>query len=201
MEGHVLANASIMAQRLIREQEIEERQREEEEKKEEEAQELTPSQRFEKRKALNKKLNFVDFACIFSCLLLIIILASSTSVLTDDPLLTLIYMLQSLFFYMMFRTKYAIQLPFMWCSSCSERRHLRFHFCNVMFSILVIVIDCFDFVKAMTKDHDSLVKSHVGLFLVELVSFPMAVAVILIFWLRPTWVLSEAAARREVDMM
>ena len=38
-------------------------------------------------------------------------------------------------------------------------------------------------------------------FVIELISFPMAVAVIIIFWLRPTWVLSEAAARREVDMM
>ena len=129
-----------------------------------------------------------------------IILASSTNAFDNEPMMTLIFLVQMFLFYLFFRTKYAISLPLMWCTSCSERRHLRFHFCNGFFCVLVIFCDVFDiFRSAITKN--GLFQASKGLFVIEIFSLLAAVGVIVIFWKYPTLILSERAARREVDIM
>lgn len=93
-------------------------------------------------------LNYVDFVVIMTTLVLIIILASSTEYFTVEPLMTLIFISQGFLFYLVFRTKYAISKPLMWCTSCTERRHLRFHFCNGLFSFFVIFCDVLDLFRS-----------------------------------------------------
>lgn len=94
-------------------------------------------------------LNYVDFALLFSLIILSIILLTSTSAFSDEPLMTLIFLTQIYFFYLMFRVKYAIDLPLLWCWSCNEPRHIRYHFCNGFFAAFTIFCDILDFFRSM----------------------------------------------------
>ena len=133
-------------------------------------------------------------------LLLLLILASSTDAFADEPFMTLIFLVQIFLIYHVFRTKYAMALPLMWCMSCNERRHLRFHFCNGFFCVFIIFVDVLDiFRSAITKN--GLLQNSKGLFVVEIFSLLGAVAIIVCFWRYPSLILSERAARREVDIM
>ena len=106
------------------------------------------------RKQTNKMLNYVDFVVFLSAVLLIIILFQAANCFDFAPLLTVNFILQAVFYYLNFRVKYAVpNLPFMWCSSCSERRHIRFHFWNAFFAGFVILCDLLDiFRSAISKN-------------------------------------------------
>ena len=101
------------------------------------------------RTKTNRVLNYVDFAVLFFLVILFIILASTTEILRDVPVMSLVFLCQTFNMYLMFRTKYAIELPFFWCSTCEEHSHLRFIFCNVLFAVFAILCDVFDFFRSV----------------------------------------------------
>ena len=113
--------------------------------------------------------------------------------------MTLVFLGQMFCFYLLFRTKYAILRPLMWCTSCNERRHLRFLFCNAVFCSLVIFIDVFDFFRS-TVTQDGLLQSSKALFVVEMLSLVAAIASLVLILKCPLLILSDRAARREIDM-
>ena len=162
-------------------------------------QQLTPSQLEAMRAKTNKVLNYVDFAVMLFSILLFIILASSSNTIRDDPLMTFIFIIQIFNMYLMFRVKFAIELPFFWCSSCSERRHLKFHFCNGFFAVFTIFCDVLDLFRSMITKN-GLFQSNKGLFVFEIISLLAAVAVIVIFCKFPKLILSRRALAREVDL-
>ena len=83
--------------------------------------------------------------------MILFIIFMTTSVLAIEPLLTTCFIVQIFMYYLTFRTKYAIDLPFMWCSSCSEKRHVRFHLGNGLFSCFIIFCIVLDFFRAIIK--------------------------------------------------
>ena len=88
---------------------------------------------------------------MFGVCLLFIILATTTSYTDLAPFLGLLFMVQYVMLYFFLRVRYAIQLPLMWCCSCTEQRHLRFHTFVGLFSIFVLICDAYDMFKAMVS--------------------------------------------------
>ena len=102
-------------------------------------------------------------------------------------------------FYLTFRIKYAIRLPFMWCSTCTERRHLRFHFFNGLFSVFTVIVIIIDWVLSGTKN-EGLYFNCPALFVYEFFSLAAALVVIVCIWRYPRLIYSRRAADREVDL-
>ena len=94
-------------------------------------------------------LNYVDLALLIALLVVTIVLLTSTESFQDEPLMTLIFLGQTYLVYLMFRVRFAIGLSFLWCGSCTESRHLRFHFFNAFYAAFTIFVDLLDFFRAM----------------------------------------------------
>jgi len=69
---------------------------------------------------LNKFLNFADISIVFLTSLVFILLTTLTSYTDLAPFLGLIFLSQPIFFYFFLRIRFAIDLPLLWCCSCSE---------------------------------------------------------------------------------
>jgi len=77
---------------------------------------------------------------------------------------------------------------------------LRFHFFVGLYSVFILVCDVFDLFTAAVS-HTGLVNKSTALFILELISMLQAIAILVIFWKKPTWFLSDRAATREMDML
>ena len=98
---------------------------------------------------MNNVLNYVDFAVIMTVLLSFIITVFSSQAIDDAPIATLFLFAQLPMLYFSLRVRFAIQLPFIWCSTCTEHRHMQFLFWHGMFQVIIIAGEVYDIFRSM----------------------------------------------------
>ena len=143
-------------------------------------------------KKVNKILNFADFAVVTATILLFIILSSASSCFDKGPFMATLFLLQPASLYFFLRIRFSIQLPLLWCWSCTEQGHMRYHLCTGLFAGFVVFCDLLDIIRSLFM-HTGLLQADKALFVLEFFSLAAAIAVFVIIWKFPWLVLSDRA--------
>ena len=140
---------------------------------------------------MNKVLNYVDFAVVFFFVLTFIVVSTMTDDFDQKPILSSLFVAQPVLLYFFLRIRYAIELPLMWCCTCTEHRHLQYHLFSACFAGFLIFCNVYSMIRSMIGE--GLLQFSKVLFVVQIFSLLAAISVFVIIWKFPRLILSDRA--------